>query len=53
MKESFKIVAREKSERGVSCERLRSPKKTWREQRADENRCEQINQQSGCILQDC
>jgi hypothetical protein len=32
---------------------LGCPKKTRRQQRADENRCEQINQESGRVLQGC
>ena len=53
MKERFEIVAREKSKLAVSREPLRAPKKARRKQRADQNRRQQVNQQSDCILQGC
>ena len=53
MKECFEIVSREKSQKTVSNEGLSAPKKTRRQQRADKNRREQINQESGRILQGC
>ena len=53
MKKSFEIVSREKSEQTVSDEGLSCPKKTRRQQRADKNRREQINQESGRVLQGC
>jgi len=53
MKESFEIVSREKGQQAVSNEGLSYPKKTRRQQRADENRCEQVNQESGRVFQGC
>ena len=53
MKKSFEIVAREKGQKTVSNEELSRPKKTRRQQRADKNRREQINQESGRVLQGC
>jgi len=53
MEKGLKIVSREKSQQTVSDEELSRPKKARRQQRADENCCEQINQQSGRILQGC
>jgi len=53
MKKCFEIVAREKSQKTVSNERLSGPKKTRRQQCADKNRREQVNQESGRVLQDC
>jgi len=53
MEKSLEIVSSEKSQQTVSDNGLSHPKKTWRQQRAHENRCEQINQQSGRILQGC
>ncbi len=53
MEKSFEIVLREKSQQAVSNEGLSYPKKTRRQQRADENRCEQVNQESGRVFQGC
>lgn len=53
MKKSFEIVSGEKSQKTVSNEGLSCPKKTRRQQRADKNRREQVNQESGCVLQGC
>src|SRR5207302_8143948 len=53
MKKRFEFVAREKSKLAVSRDPLRAPKKPWRKQRADQNRREQVNQQSDCIFQGC
>ena len=53
MKKSFEIVSGKKSQEAVSNQKLSRPKKTGRQQRADENGCEQINQQSGRVLQGC
>ena len=51
MKECFEIVARERSKRAVSSKGLSCPKKTRRQQRSDQNRRQQINEQSDCIFQ--
>src|SRR6476646_1221092 len=51
MKKRFEIVSAQKNEPAVSNQELRAPKKTGRQQRADENGREQINQESGCVLQ--
>ncbi len=53
MKESFEIVSREKGQQAVSNEGLSCPKKTRRQQRADENGREQVNQESGRVFQGC
>jgi hypothetical protein len=53
MEKSLEIVSPEKSQQTMSNKGLSRPKKTWRQQRADENRCEQINQESGRVLQGC
>jgi hypothetical protein len=53
MKKSFEIVSREKGQKTVSNEGLSCPKKTRRQQRADKNRREQVNQESGRVLQGC
>ncbi len=53
MEKSFEIVLHEKSQQAVSNEGLGYPKKTRRQQRADENRCEQVNQESGRVFQGC
>ena len=53
MEISFEIVAGKKGEPAMGGERLRFPKEQRREQRADQNGREQINQQSDGVLQGC
>ena len=53
MKKRFEFVAREKRKLAVSREPLRTPKEPRGKQRADQNRRQQVNQQSDCVLQGC
>src|ERR1700730_2410938 len=53
MKESFEIKLCQEQEPAMPNDPLRAPKESRREQRAEENGRDEINEQSGCVLQGC
>src|ERR1700730_14324027 len=53
MKERFEIKLCQEREPAVPNEKLRAPKENRREERAEENGRDEINEQSGCVLQGC
>lgn len=53
MKERFETVSREKGEQAASRQRLARPKQQWSEKRSEENGCDKIGSQSGCVFQAC
>ena len=52
MKERFETVSGKKGE--AACrQRLAGPKQQWSKKRSEENGCDKIGSQSGCVFQAC